>query len=178
MSMPGQPWSAAPGGAATSVWPGVVVATGPVPGLVWAGLGRRFGAVLIDAAVLIGVLLVLVVGAMATGLAYDSEGYGRREIAYGAELVWFIVILVYLSSCWLLFQGTIGQRALGMRVVRMADGRRLGAGAAIARSVLWLLSVLSCTIGIVAAVVAANVRTRRSLIDLAVGSAVVTKEQP
>lgn len=156
-------------------WPSRVVSAGPIPGLSWAGIGVRMGALLIDVGLLLIALIALTVAAMATGIPYDSEGSHRSQAVAGVEVLWLVVMFLYMSCCWSLFQGTLGQRALGLRVVRVSDGKSLGVGASMLRFVVWLVCVWTILLGIVAAIAAANQPERRSLVDLAAGSVVVRK---
>jgi uncharacterized RDD family membrane protein YckC len=133
------------------------------------------GALLIDAGILFVGLMVVVVAAMASGLPYDSDGTVRPLVVAASELLWVFLIVAYSACCWSFSQGTIGQRALNLRVVRMSDGKPLGIGASLLRAVVWLVCVWTMITGFVAAIVAANNPARRSLVDLAAGSVVVKK---
>ena len=73
------------------------------------------------------------------------------------------------------FQGTIGQRALGIRVVRAADGKPLGIGATIIRYILFAVFTCTIIIGIIAAIAGADDPAKQTWMDKAAGSVSVKR---
>ena len=97
-------------------------------------LGRRIGAYLIDGAVALVVLLVA--AAVLGGISFGTEGgfplIAASIGAYAVAIGWFLV-----SSLMQGGGGSIGMRALGLRLVREADDAPLGFGRALLRNVIW-----------------------------------------
>jgi uncharacterized RDD family membrane protein YckC len=76
------------------------------------------------------------------------ESYGRWAVANWAFRAWLLgVTCAYYAGSWAAAGQTIGMRAWGLRVAR-ADGRRLGAGAALLRFVVALAGVAAFGIGL------------------------------
>ncbi len=104
-----------------------------------AQLGRRAGAYLIDTAV--AMLLLFAAAAAFAGISVATEG-GFPLWAAGAA-AW--LVLAAWSVVYTLMQagaGSLGMRALGLRLVRVPGGARLGFGAALGRNVVWWLGGL------------------------------------
>ncbi|WP_454117227.1 RDD family protein [Microbacterium aurum] len=97
-------------------------------------LGRRIGACLIDGAVALVVLLVA--AAVLGGISFGTEGgfplIAASIGAYAVAIGWFLV-----SSLMQGGGGSIGMRALGLRLVRETDDAPLGFGRALLRNVIW-----------------------------------------
>lgn len=109
-----------------------------------APIGRRAGAFAIDlavmaavAALLVGAATALVMGAAATGVA--------ALVVLVAAAAWGMV-LVGLLAWWLVFsamqggRGSIGQRALGLRLQDAAAPQPIGFWRAVLRNVIWALA--------------------------------------
>lgn len=56
---------------------------------------------------------------------------------------------LYWVLTWAFLGGSLGQRALGLRVVRAADGGRLGAGRAALRYAGFLVAIIPLALGLV-----------------------------
>lgn len=97
-------------------------------------LGRRIGAYLIDGAVALVVLLVA--AAVLGGISFGTEGgfplIAASIGAYAVAIGWFFVYSLMQGG-----GGSIGMRALGLRLVREADHAPLGFGRALLRNVIW-----------------------------------------
>jgi hypothetical protein len=127
---------------------------GPVAGLAWAGTGVRFGALVLDA------ILAFVSAAFAGVLA---ETFGVQHYLNGDEysaaasavyLVWVIALVLYHPVCWYLWGCSLGQRVLGLRVVRAADGGPMNGEAVVARFLIFAICTGLLIAGIGAAFVA------------------------
>jgi len=154
---PGPGWGPAPGWGPGPGWgtpPGWFAPAGPVPGVAWAGMGRRFGALAIDSVFGFGLLIAIsVIGsAAAAGQPLDAgtDSPGPMTLL---SVAWWLVMILYMPVCWHFFGRTIGQMLVGLRVARAADGRRLGVGASIIRYAI--LAV--CTVLVIPAIVSAAV---------------------
>ncbi len=160
-------------------WPSAPIQFGPAPGLVWGGIGPRFGALVIDAVVMFVALIVAAIVAGAFGIQYYNYGdYERTIYSTGASatyLVWFIFFLAYHPTCWWAFQNTLGQRALGLRVVRAGDGSSLGIGMTTVRYFLWLVCQVIVFPAIIAAAMANDNPRKQTWWDDASGSVVVRR---
>jgi hypothetical protein len=153
-------------------WFTPTVQPGPVPGLVWAGVGVRFAAVVIDTVV---AAVLFLVGALVADIWYNPVTGAYSTTGSIAAWITFLTPLVYMPVFWCLWRGTIGQRMLGLHVVRASDGGSLGARAATGRYLLWLLCILTVGVGVIAAVLATQNRFKKSWLDDASGSVVVRK---
>jgi uncharacterized RDD family membrane protein YckC len=163
-----------------ATWPGLPVQFGPAPGLVWGGIGQRFGALLIDAIVMFVAFVVAALVASAFGVQYYTYANGNEQTIYstGASatyLCWFILAFAYHPTCWWAFQGTIGQRALRLRVVRAADGSSLGVAMTTIRYLLWLVCQVIVFPAIIAAAMANDNPRKQAWWDDAAGSVVVRR---
>lgn len=139
----------------------------------YAGFWWRFLAHLLDGLIL-GVLFVPL--GLGLGLALSSGGIDPDSPAlplanfglYGFEiLVTWLYQAFCESSSW---QGTIGKKALGLRVTDM-DGRRLSFGRATGRSFGKVLSSLICSIGFL---MAAFTEKTQALHDMLASTLVLT----
>lgn len=101
-----------------------------------AQLGRRVGAYLIDSA--IAVVVLLVAAGVFAGIAFSTDGafplWVAVVAAYVALAAWFVVYTLLQGGA-----GSLGMRALGLRLVRAGSGDRLGFGATLGRNVVWWL---------------------------------------
>jgi uncharacterized RDD family membrane protein YckC len=146
---------------------------GPAPGLLWASIAYRFGAILIDA----GVMFVALIAAAIIAEAFGVRHYLDRDVySAGASVTYFLYfafLLAYHPTCWWAFQGTLGQRALGMRVLRARDGHSLGVGETAIRYLLFAICTVTIIPGVIAAAVASDSLEKRTWWDDAAGSVVV-----
>ena len=148
---------------------------GPAPGLLWAGIGRRFAALLVDAVlVFVSLLLADLLMAMA-GMGRTSAGTTYTPEATTISLFWLFFVVSYHPASWYIFEGSIGQRLFGLRVVRMADGQSLGFGAVTLRYIIFSVVTICFPLGIISAALAAENPMKRSWQDDASGSVVVRK---
>jgi uncharacterized RDD family membrane protein YckC len=139
----------------------------------WAGVGVRFWALVIDAAVVLCVLLVLAYVYLA---AFGEAADGVRSTAAAVVgTTWFGFALVYHPAYWQVFGGTLGQMVLGLRVVSWPDGRSLGIRRVIARYIIFLVETVVVPLGFFAARKAASDPLKRAWHDEAVRSAVVLR---
>lgn len=99
-----------------------------------ATLGRRVGAYLIDGAIAFVVMLIAV--GIFAGISFGTGGAFPLLLAgIAAEVVLVAWLVVYT-----LMQGgggSLGMRALGLRLGRAEDGTRLGFGRALGRNLIW-----------------------------------------
>lgn len=124
-------WSQAP----------VPAAPGPGPGVEFAPHGGRLVAYIIDgfiAGIIVFLLALVLIPILVAGANSGSTGAGA-----GAVFIYvFIVLLVsvgYFPFFWARSGQTPGMKIFGLRVVRDADGSRIGAGTAIIRLIgLWI----------------------------------------
>jgi uncharacterized RDD family membrane protein YckC len=163
-----------------ATWPGAPIQFGPAPGLAWGGIAHRFGALVIDAILMFVALIIASIVANAFGIQYFNYGNGNGYTIYStgasaAFLCWFILLFAYHPTCWWAFQGTIGQRALGLRVVRAADGSSLGVAMTTIRYLVWLVCQVIPLITIVAAIIANDNPRKQFWWDDAAGSVVVRR---
>jgi uncharacterized RDD family membrane protein YckC len=152
------------------------VPAGPAPGLSWGGIGIRFGALLIDA------VLIVIAFFVAAGLAEVAgvRRYAGDYVTYSpaaTAIYWisFFFAVCYHPVCWYFFGGSAGQRALGLRVVRASDGLKLGLGAVLIRYFLFAVSTGTVILGIIAAAMANEDPFKRAWHDEAARSVVVRR---
>ncbi|APZ35949.1 hypothetical protein BOH66_15450 [Microbacterium aurum] len=97
-------------------------------------LGRRIGAYLIDGAV--ALIVLLVAAAVLGGISLGTEGgfplIAASIGAYAVAIGWFFVYSLMQGG-----GGSIGMRALGLRLVRDSDDAPLGFSRALLRNVIW-----------------------------------------
>jgi uncharacterized RDD family membrane protein YckC len=143
--------------------------------LVYATMAVRLGALLIDA-----VILTIVVGvAGAIGEAVGIQHYANGDVysagAIAADLLGFLALAAYMPTFWWTFQGTPGQRALGLRVVRAANGQSLGIGATTIRYIIWLVCICTILLAVIAAIMASDKPSKQAWPDDVAGSVVVKR---
>lgn len=133
---------------------GAAPTDGPAPGLKYAGFGIRTAAYLIDAIILFVVSLIVspaLGGYTHTVTTVNQFGeYTTATTANGAvTLFQFLVGAVYMIGFWVGTGRTPGQMALNLRVVRVADGGRIGIGQGIVRYIGLFISFLVILIGVI-----------------------------
>jgi uncharacterized RDD family membrane protein YckC len=111
----------------------------------------RLGALLIDAVIIVGSEIALSV-VVAGGIA--SSEWASSTSATFVSLVWWLFALSYFPACWYISGASLGQKALGLRVVRASDGLPLGIGAVLARYLIFFTVTIVFPIGIVSGIVA------------------------
>ncbi|OCC07112.1 RDD family protein [Streptomyces sp. PTY087I2] len=131
---PGQPYGAYPQQAGYGQQPGY---GGGMPEL--AHWGLRFGGLIVDGLVMMVPYIFVIIG----GAVGDS---------FGAilSIVGFLALIGV--AIWQLYQEgttgqTVGKKAVGIRLLREADGRPLGFGMAFVRRLAHFLDSLACYIG-------------------------------
>lgn len=120
------------------------------PAPAFAGLGVRFGAYLIDS-ILIGAVYLAGVHLLVTrheDLFGDTLYYTN---GWWLDLGWLIVLTAYFSTAWTAFGATLGQRAVGIQVVRASDGGRLDLGRSLLRVLGWIVASIPVGIGFIVA---------------------------
>lgn len=121
--------------------------TGPAPGLAYAGFWIRFGAYLIDAAIVSVIVFAL---SMATGGLTSTDPYtGIPQLNNSVRLFAFLVGLVYVVGFWGTRGATPGLMALGMRIVRAEDGAPIDLGKAVIRYVGYVIASIPFGLGLV-----------------------------
>ena len=127
----------------------------PVPGGRLAGMGARFGGLLIDFLVL-AVPIVLI--GLATGAfdrsdskTCDASGTCTTNFNFGSSLLLDFIALVVGVAYSAYFVGmktqTLGHRAVGIRVVDANTGGPIGAGRGALRWLVMAVTGAICTIG-------------------------------
>jgi uncharacterized RDD family membrane protein YckC len=133
-----------PGGGA------MVYRPGPAPGLRYAGFWVRFIAYLIDyipLSLLAAVTKVSGVTSTCTSDAgvsicnYQVNGTGLGIVTGVLGLYWVIT--------WSQLGGSLGQKALGLRVVNAADGNHINIGRALLRFIGYIISAIPFGIGLI-----------------------------
>ena len=108
----------------------------------YAGVARRFGAVLIDGLVFLVVALII---GLLTGGAYSTEANGVHQFGIQVGdmpmLVALVVLFAYYVLCEVFFGRTLGKRALGLRVVA-EGGSQIGLGPSLVRNALRIVDGL------------------------------------
>jgi len=165
---------AAAGWPAPSYWgyapalpPGTYVPTG--------GLIARFAALVIDAVLIVGALLVLgfVMVALEGGGSSDASSSSQAGTAVG--LIWWVFALMYHPACWYALGGSLGQKALGLRVARASDGRPLSLGAVLVRFTIFATVTVVIPLGLISAVMTARDPFKRAWHDQVARSIVVKR---
>jgi uncharacterized RDD family membrane protein YckC len=146
---------------------------GPAPGVVWGGIGARFGALVLDAAILIVCLFAVSLALSAAGATGSSRQADPASTAVG--VVWWLVALAYHPACWYIFGATPGQKALHLRVVRASTGQDLGVGEVLVRYIIFLTVTVAFPLGIISAAMAANDPFKRAWHDSVARSIVVRR---
>ena len=136
-------------------WGGAALPTiraGPAPGLEYAGFWIRFASYLIDV-IPIWIVVGIVDASAGVGTTCSVNGNGLTVCTNGIVLVgsWvaWLVLGVYWVLTWTLLGASLGQRALGMRVVNAANGERIDIGHALLRYVGFVISAIPLLLGLI-----------------------------
>ncbi len=128
------------------------VPAGPVPGLQYAGFWIRFASYIIDVlpiAIIGGILNV----SLGTGFRCGVDANNLYQCSGGTGSIgsWlgFLVLGVYWVLTWSLLGASLGQKALGMRVVNAATGERIDIGKALLRYVGFVISAIPLALGLI-----------------------------
>jgi uncharacterized RDD family membrane protein YckC len=151
------------------------VLPGPAPGLLWGGVSARFGALAVDAVILLCTVFALGLIASATGLTGASNQQAQSPAASAVYLAWWLLMLIYQPAFWYVFGATPGQTALGLRIARASDGGPLGAGAVIVRYLIFSVVIVAFPLGLISAIVAAKDPYKRAWHDEVARSVVVRR---
>lgn len=139
---PGWPPAPPPGATPPPGWPPApppwAVPTepvGPAPGLRFAPHGPRLVAYIVDAILLVGLAVLIVLPLASAADAAAVRGDGATAALFG--IVMFLALLVvtlgYFPWFWVKGGATPGMRLFRLRVVRDHDGGPVGWGAALLR---------------------------------------------
>ena len=144
---------------------------GPEPGFRWGGIGARFGALLIDAVIVVAseIALSLVMAALGGGRSSGST----PAWATALSLIWVLGALAYHPVCWYVFGATPGQKVLGLKVVRAYDGSSLSLGTVLVRYLLFFFVTVLFPLGIVSGILAIGDPFKRAWHDQVARSVVV-----
>jgi uncharacterized RDD family membrane protein YckC len=119
-------------------------------------------------------LLIATLLAEAAGIRHDADGSVANSAAATAIYwIWVLFFLTYHPACWYAFGSSLGQRTLGLRVVRASDGLKVGLGAVLIRYVIFAVSTGTVILGIIAAAMANEDPFKRAWHDEAARSVVV-----
>lgn len=155
-----------PPGAPSWALPAAPIQAGPAPGVLYAGFGVRFVAYVIDWVILGFVSGIIWFGALVVGIsAIGADRFTTlntvsssitadqmaaaltfAQYVYGGLAVAWLVTALYFIVLWHT-GGTLGMRALGLRVAREEDGRPIGYGRATARYLGYLVDWIALGIG-------------------------------
>lgn len=123
---------------------------GPAPGLVYAGFWVRLLASLIDV-VPLGVVTALFHAPSFTGscVTLSSNTVCSAQVTGAGATLVTAILGVYWVLTWSVLGGSPGQRALGLRVVKAADGQRIGVARALVRFVAYLVAAIPFAVGLI-----------------------------
>jgi uncharacterized RDD family membrane protein YckC len=130
----------------------VVYRPGPAPGLVYAGFWIRLLAYMIDYIPLSVLAAVTrVSGSSFTSTCTSDAGTSicTYHVDGGSLAIITAVLGVYWVVTWSQLGGSLGQKALGLRVVNAADGTNIGIGKAVLRFIGYIISAIPLTIGLI-----------------------------
>ena len=147
---------------------------GPRPGLRWAGVGVRFGALLIDGVLLVGSLFAVGLLLTATGGA-GSGSRADSPTATAIGLMWWLVVLAYNPVCWYVFGATAGQMALGLRVAQATNGLSLGIGPVLVRYLIFATVTIVFPLGVISGIATSSDPFKRAWHDNVARSVVVQR---
>jgi uncharacterized RDD family membrane protein YckC len=133
-------------------------------------VGRRIGALIIDAVLL---AIVFVVVGIASGGGRSGKGSASVTLDSSATLIFLAITLTYFFICEGTTGQTLGKRLLGIRVVSL-DGSRASWGQVLGRTLLRVVDSLPILyiVGLIA-VLATGSGRRQRVGDLAAGTLVV-----
>jgi uncharacterized RDD family membrane protein YckC len=129
---------------------------------------------MIDAVIFVAV--VFLVGAVST--VVNSPGPETATVStpvLALALAFWLFALVYHPTCWYVFGASPGQKAVGLRVVRAADGEPLGLGAVLVRYLIFSFVTILVPLGIVSGFMTAKDPFKRAWHDQLASSIVVRR---
>ncbi len=125
---------------------------GPAPGLQYAGFWLRFASYLIDV-IPIGIIGGVLNVSTGTGYSCRFDAGGSYVCGAGTGYIgsWlgFLLLGVYWVLTWSLLGGSLGQKALGMRVVNAQTGQRIDIAKAVMRFVGFVISAIPFALGLI-----------------------------
>jgi uncharacterized RDD family membrane protein YckC len=145
-----------------------------MPGVVWASVASRLGALIVDAVVVVAAFVVA--SLVASGFGTTRDVYDDVQFStagYVVLWIWVCFFLIYHPMFWWRLGRTPGQMAFHLRVVREADGRRLHFGQTLLRYVVWFACMLTIVLAVLAAIFAASEPRKRAWHDEGAGSVVI-----
>lgn len=128
-----------------------IIRAGPAPGLAYAGFWIRFASYLIDV-IPIWIIVGIIDQSSGNGFTCVNNGNGGVTCSgFGSLGSWLtaLVLGVYWVLTWNLMGASLGQKALGMRVVNAADGQRIDIGKAVLRYVGFVISAIPFALGLI-----------------------------
>ncbi|MEO8437464.1 MAG: RDD family protein [Chloroflexota bacterium] len=162
----------------TVSWQSPEPEVGPAPGVAFAPHGERLIAYILDSVIVsVTVIVLVVVGSLALysgSTVVDGQVTSVNSgagAAFGlAALIATILGLLYYPFFWARGGQTPGMRPFGLRVVRDADGSRIGWGAALLRVLGMWVAALVFYIGFIWVFID---KRRRGWHDLIAGTVVI-----
>ena len=131
------------------------------------GVARRAAAIIVDA------ILLMIIGwiiAKFTGQTTE-EGF---NLMGGPALLWFLVSFGYYIVMEAMWAGTLGKKALGLKVVK-EDGTKLDWGASIIRNLLRIIDGFA--LYLIGAIVVWVSKKKQRLGDMVAHTLVVSKSE-
>ena len=126
---------------------------GPAPGLRYAGFGIRTVAYIIDAVIVFVVVLILspALGGLVTQKTVVIGDTIKQVTAVNGSVELFQLLLgaIYFIGMWTFAGRTVGMMATHLRVLRAADGRPIGVGAAAVRYIGLIISFVVILLGVI-----------------------------
>ena len=147
---------------------------GPEPGIVWAGVPARIGALLVDAIVVVAIAFATILAVASVETAGSASNSDSPE-SLALSLALLVFLLIYHPVCWYLFGQSVGQKALGMQIVRASDGAPIGLSEVLVRYAIFSLVTLIYPLGIISAVMAAQDPFKRAWHDQVARTIVVRR---
>ena len=141
----------------------------PPPPIEFGGFWIRFAAYVIDGLIL---FLIQIPIALVLGLALGILGTPPNTVQLVGLLIGLVIGVVYFAGFWVNSGSTFGMSALGLQVVRDADGGPISWGKALIRYIGLIISTLVLFIGLIW--VAFDSR-KRGWHDLMAGTVVIRK---
>lgn len=140
----------APQGSEQPAWTGAPVSApvtrpGPMAGFHYAGFWVRFLAYILDAIVLavIGAALTPLVGSQVTITG------STFTVNYTANAYSTLIAVVYFIGFWAWRGQTVGMMPFGMKVVAVADGKKIDVVRALLRFVGFIIAAIPLLIGLI-----------------------------
>jgi uncharacterized RDD family membrane protein YckC len=158
-----------------SQWEAPEYVAGPAPGYAFGGFGERLVAYIIDILITGAVIVVIAIlgGLVIAGGAATDNGLLAGTGLVVLVLALVIIPLAYFPYFWARDGQTPGMRALGLKVVRDADGGPISGGQAILRLIGYWVSGAVFYLGYIWIFID---KRRRGWHDLIAGTVVVKRQ--